>query len=269
LNIWGKLLKKYPGNPGVLIHMGSTYSRMGQCQRALDIYSEVIDKLQDEMLTPISSIHYRMGEVYFDMNSFKEAAGSYLKAVETDTLYSGNRRWTYSRSLYKLGQSFEMLGDTVQAKKYYSKIDEDNERSYDRARDRIENPMTETEIALRLARNNMDCSNFDEALQRFDELLARKDQLSQSDILEIEYYKGEILFHQGHINSAIQQFNNLLAMERREDEWYRGWGYYYRGRAYLKLGMEEQARNDFEYAADTDSRSLEDRVKKELMLLEK
>jgi tetratricopeptide (TPR) repeat protein len=269
LEIWNSLLEKYPGNPGVLIHMGATYSRMGECQRALDIYNEVLVKLKDEMLTPISSIHYQMGNVYFKMNEFDKAISAFLQSIETDSLYSGNRRWTYSWSNYWLGQAYEMKKDTLNAKKYYQMIEEDdNDRPFRRARERLENPLSQIDIDLTIAQNNIDCSQYEEAMQRLDKLLSAKNGLSRGRIKEIEYNKGQIMFYRDQINSAIQQFNILLAEEWIKDEWYWGWGHYYRGCAYLKLGMTEKARDDFEIALETDSRSLEDRIKKELMLLD-
>jgi tetratricopeptide (TPR) repeat protein len=250
--------------------MGATYSRMGQCQRALDIYNEVLVKLNDEMLTPISSIHYQMGNIYFKMNEFDLAIASFLKSVETDTLYSGNRRWTYAWSNYWLGYAYEIQQDTIRARKYYRLIDEEeSDRAYNRAQDRMADPLSQQDIDLIIARNNINCAQYTQARQKLDKILADHPGLSRTKVREIEYYKGQIMFYQNQVNSAIQKFNDLLAEESVEDEWYWEWGHYYRGRAYVKLGMTEQARNDFEIAADTDSRSLEDRVKKELMLLDK
>jgi tetratricopeptide (TPR) repeat protein len=225
--------------------------------------------LKDEMLTPISSIHYQMGNVYFKMNEFDKAISAFLQSIETDSLYSGNRRWTYSWSNYWLGQAYEMKKDTLNAKKYYQMIEEDdNDRPFRRARERLENPLSQIDIDLTIAQNNIDCSQYEEAMQRLDKLLSAKNGLSRGRIKEIEYNKGQIMFYRDQINSAIQQFNILLAEEWIKDEWYWGWGHYYRGCAYLKLGMTEKARDDFEIALETDSRSLEDRIKKELMLLD-
>ena len=268
MDIWNSLLKKYPENPGVLIHLGATYSRMGRCQKALEIYEKVMGSLKKEMLTPVSSIHYQVGQVYFKMNEFDKSIASFLKSIETDTLFSGNRRWTYAWSQYWLGQAYTITGDSVKAHKFYSNIEEkDSERVYKMAQDRLENPYKDFNIKLAMIRNNINCSDFSSALVKLDQLKNSGNELSSNDLHEIEYYNGQIMFLQGRYNHAIQQLNLVIENESAEDYWCWYWSYYYRGKSYLKLGMAESALDDFDMASDTDSGFLTDRIKKEYMLL--
>ncbi len=270
MNIWDDLLKKYPGNPGVLIHVGATYSRMGQCDRAIEIYEKVLEQINEDMLTPVSSIHYQMGQVYFKRNEFDKSINSFLRSIETDTLYSGNRRWTYAWSHYWLGQAYTVTGDTINAKRFYSKIEEkDNERAYDRAQDRLENPLSEIDVQMQIIENKIDCSDFEAALSQLEQLKSPKYNLTPEKLNEIAYQQGQIMFFQGKYNHAIQQFNQLIENESTEEKWYWYWSYYYRGKSYLKLGMVERALDDFEMASDSDSGNLTDRIKKEYMLLGK
>ena len=266
--IWDELLIKYPENPGVLIHVGATYSRMGKCDQSLEIYDKVLAKLNEKMLTPVSSIHYQMGQVYFRMNMFDKSIESFLKSIETDTLFSGNRRWTYGWSQYWLGRSYDMIGDTTKAKKFYSNINEsDSERAYDRARDRLEESFSEIDREIVIIRNKIDCFDLDSALIRLDDLSKTHDNLDNYRMFEINYYKGQVMYLQNRYNHAIQQFNALLDDESSEENWHRYWSYYYRGKSYLKLGMVQKALEDFEVAEESDSNNLTDRVKKEYMLL--
>jgi tetratricopeptide (TPR) repeat protein len=268
MRIWDELLEKYPDNPGVLIHVGATYSRMGRCDQSLEVYEKVLARLDEEMLTPVSSIHYQMGQVYFRMNMFDKSIESFMKSIETDTLFSGNRRWTYGWSQFWLGRSYDMVGDTTKAKKFYSNINEDDsERAYHRAQERLEESFSEIDKEIVIIRNKIDCLDLDNALIRLDDLSKKHDDLGNYRIFEINYYKGQVMYLQNRYNHAIQQFNTLVDDESTEDYWFWYWSYYYRGKSYLKLGMVEKAMEDFEVAEESDSNNLTDRIKKEYMLL--
>jgi tetratricopeptide (TPR) repeat protein len=268
MKIWDELLRKYPENPGVLIHVGATYSRMGKCDKALEIYDKVLAGLNENMLTPVSSIHYQRGQVYFRMNMFDQSIESFLKSIETDTLFSGNRRWTYGWSQYWLGQSYDMLGDSTSALKFYKNIKEsDGERAYDRAQDRLQESFDEIDRDIVIVRNNINCFDLDTALARLDTMVINNPDLNDYRLNEIAYYKGQIMYLQRRYNHAIQQLNTIISDESLEEHWYWYWSCYYRGKSYLKLGMVEKALQDFEMAEDTESMNLSDRIKKEYMLL--
>jgi tetratricopeptide (TPR) repeat protein len=268
MHIWDELLEKYPGNPGVLIHLGATYSRMGKCDQAMEVYDQVLASLNEEMLTPVSSIHYQMGQLYFRMNMFDRSIESFMKSIETDTLYSGNRRWTYGWSQFWLGRSYDMIGDTTKARVFYSNIKEsDSERVYERAQERLEESFTEIDKEMVIIRNNIDCFLLDSAMIRLDALIRNHDDLEKYRKFEINYYKGQVMYLQNRYNHAIQQFNSLIDDKSYEDNWHWYWSYYYRGKSYLKLGMVERALEDFEIAEESDSNNLTDRVKKEYMKL--
>ena len=268
IGIWQKLLLKYPGNPGVLIHLGATYSRMGQCDEALKTYKLVLGALETEMLTPISSIHYQLGQIYFKTSQFEKAIQSFLKSIETDTLYSGNRRWTFSMSQYWLGRAYEISGDLENARKYYNAIDEaDGVRTYERAQERLENPMSTVDKDLTIARNYVDCREYKQAIKMFTRILEINKTLSREKIGEIKYYQGEVLFYQGNYNNAVQHFDDLQKNESAPGDWYWYWCFYYRGMAYKKMGMIEQAKQEFDTAEDTDDEHLLERIKSEQMLI--
>ena len=268
MGIWDELLQKYPENPGVLIHVGATYSRMGNCEQALTIYNKVLNSLQQEMLTPVSSIHYQMGQVYFKMNNFEPAIASFLKSIATDTLFSGNRRWTYAWSHYWLGQAYTITGDSAKAHHFYSRIEEkDNERAYDRARDRIEDPYDDFDIELALIRNNIDCSQFNVAMNQLDQLQKSQSAIDAEKTQQLEYYKGQIMYLQGRYTHAIQQLKLIIDDQTAEEKWYWYWSHYYRGKSYIKINMTESAVDDFEIALESESGGLTDRVKKEYMML--
>lgn len=268
LGIWQKLLLKYPNNPGVLIHLGATYSRMGQCDQALTTYNQVLGGLEKEMLIPISSIHYQMGQVYYKTSQFDQAIGAFHRSINTDSLFSGNRRWTYGWAHYWLARSYEMAGDPKNAQKYYMAISEDDgDRVYRRAQERMQDKPSPFDRSMTIGRNYMECREYENANRVFDQILAANDTLSRYDRTVIEYYKGEVLFNQGNYHNAIQHFDNLISNMVKEEDWFWYWCFYYRGMSYLKMGMAEQAKLEFEKADDTDDEHLIEMIKKEQMLL--
>ena len=272
MNIWNTLLKKYNNNPGVLIHKGATYARMGYCEEALRTFHKVLDAINKEMLIPVSSIHYQMGNVCFKMSDFAHAIEAFSKSIETDTLFSGNRRWTYPWSHYWLGQSYELLGDRQKARYYYQKVEEnDSERAFEHAREQLTNPYQLPDVKLTLVRNYISCSQFDQALAILDQelpgLLAEDTDYNRKKRMEIDYYKSQILYKKGQFNSAIHHFNEILTNKNSEEQWFKYWGYFYRGKSYQNLGMVEKALDDYELAGDSEDRSLQERIKKEYMLL--
>jgi tetratricopeptide (TPR) repeat protein len=265
MNIWNKLLLRYPDNPGVLIHQGRCYASMGQCQSALDTYQKILDQKEMADRLPLASIHYQLGTVYFKMNDFEAAISAYKTALATDTLYSGARRWTYPWSLYGLGQIYEILGQPQQARDYYSQITaEESEHAYDIAQNRLKNPMTEMEIKILVGKNYIHCRQFEQAESYFQDL---QKQLLEGDaaqkeiwLQQILYEVGDIRFYQRHYREAIDLFSSLLADRSLKDEKIRGWCHYKRGLSYRAIGETEKALRDFKKAAEFDDGELKDNV---------
>ncbi len=264
--IWNRLLEKYPGNPGVLIHLGGCYSRMGFCDKAVIVYKKTLEALSDSMLTPISSIHYQMGQVEYKMNMFEKAIYSFEKSIATDSLFSGNRRWTYGWSHYWLGQSYEMTGKIEKARYHYRMaIEEDNERLKERASNRLDNPMSSLDKRLEIAENIAECRDYETALNLFKkelELLesGQTDPENEDNKRDIMYNIGEIYFNLGRYHLAIIQYNELLNDPKSEDQGYWHWAHYYRAASYGKLGMTQKALEDYEIASEDDNLRLQDKI---------
>jgi tetratricopeptide (TPR) repeat protein len=265
LNIWNRLLQKYPGNPGVLIHMGRCYENQGNCLKAVDIYKKILAKKEEAELIPISSIHYQLGNVQYKLNDFENAIESYKESLRMDTLFSENRRWTYPWSQLRLGESYEMIGDRATAYKHYQMIREDkSERAYKRAQQRINTPMQEIDKKILIGRNYIGCKRYQKALQHFQkELDALVEKSSEFDIQkknEITYYMGETYYHLRNYYKAIEYLNQLLVVQNLEDR-LKSWTYYHRANCYRALGDKKRALEDYERTGDIDDPIVADKIK--------
>lgn len=269
INIWNRLLKKYPDNPGVLVHLGTCYGRMGLCDKAMEVYKKTLEAISDSMLIPVSSIYYQMGQVEFRLNRFDEAIKSFEKSVATDSLYSGNRRWTYGWSHYWCGRACEMNGDLEKARYHYrAAMEDDNERLQRRAEENLEDPMDEVDKRLTIARNLSECQDYPNALSMFETELKKiresGDNSGKKDKTEqIMYEIAEIYYKLGRYNIAINALNDLLNRPEAESKRYYYWAHYYRAASYVKIGMTQKALEDYDVASEDDDAFLQDQIRQD------
>ena len=274
IGIWNRLLKTYPGNPGVLTHLAACYGRMGKCEQALELYKETLAALNDSILLPVSSIHYQMGQVQSNLNLYPEAIKSFKLSIATDSVFSGNRRWTYGWAHFRLGRAYEMTGDLEKARYHYKlAMQEDNDRLRERASDRLNEPMSEQDRRLTIARNMSDCRDYEQALEIFEDELqkigsepAARSENSRAD--EIRYNIGETYYKLGRYHLAINQLNQLLQNTDLEDKWFWHWAHFYRAASYGELGMSLKAAEDLEIAAEDDDMFLQDQINQEKLKLD-
>jgi tetratricopeptide (TPR) repeat protein len=273
IDIWNRLLKRYPDNPGVLVHLGACYGRMGQCDKAMKVYTKTLETISDSMLIPVSSVYYQMGQVQFRLNRFDEAIGSFEKSVATDSLFSGNRRWTYGWSHYWLGRAYEMIGNTVKARYHYrAAMDDDNERLQRRASENLEEPMDEVDKRLTIARNLSECNDYQNALAMLESVLkkisdAGKNSGNNDKTEQISYDMAEIYYKLGRYYLAINTLNDLLSRPDAKGKRYFYWAHYYRAASYVRIGMKQKALEDYEVASEDDDDFLQDQIRQDKTML--
>jgi tetratricopeptide (TPR) repeat protein len=268
IDIFNELLEKYPQNPGALLSLGRCYSNMGQCDLAETAFNKILDNKESQSRLPRGSIYYQLGDVYFKMNDFWKAKNNYLLAIASDTAEVGKKRWITPRSHYKVSLCYEILGEVGSAKYHLKQInEEDSERAYENAQERLEKMMKEIDISLIMAENLKDCNHFDQALNSYNdiiELYARDpDPYIQEELSKIEYRKAEIFFEQKNYDKAITQFKQIIASNTEGDEWILYRSYFNLGNCYKKLGKYNLAREAYEAAEDTDDDRLLERIEDE------
>ncbi len=266
--IFNDLLKRYPNNPGALLSLGRCYSNMGDCDRAIEAFEKVLINKEGQSRLPRGSIFYQLGDVYYKKNDFNNAAENFLLAIESDTAEVGKRRWIYPRSQYKLAICYTILGDTTRAREYLKQISEDdNERTFERAQERLVKSWSEFEIALIKAENLRECNQYDASLYSLNEIERSYSNTNDPDVkmnlVEVAYRKAEIYYEKQQYDKAIPQFQNIIALENDKKEWMDHWSYFYLGNSYKSLGKYAEAEEAYDEAEDTDNDRLLEKIEKE------
>jgi tetratricopeptide (TPR) repeat protein len=273
LNIWHDLLKKYPDNPGVLIHMGRCYANRGKCYKAVEIYKKILENREKASLIPMTSIHYQLGNVQYKLNEYNSAISSFQESIRIDTSSVENRRWTYEWAHYWIGESYTILGDDETAQTYYNQINEDNNsRAFERAQERMNNPLTTVNVQILIGRNNITCQRYHEALEIFsaqrDNLIGNPDKIAIDDKNELTFYIGETLYHMGRYRESISELNDLLVVQNLGAD-LKAWAHYHRGNSYKAIGNTQRALEDFKKSVEMDDPIMVDKIKNTILTLEK
>jgi tetratricopeptide (TPR) repeat protein len=266
VKIFNRLLQQYPNNCGALIHLGRCYSYMGKCEMALQTFFKILNSGDEKNRIPLTSLHYQMGDVYFRMNNFFSAIGSFTIAVESDTSSVGSRRWTFPWALYKLGLCYEIIGKHERAKYFYYKVnEEDSERAYNLTQKNLLEPLDEIDIAIIRNRNNGDCGKYNIALESFqnlrEELISSQTIRTKQKLTEINFHIGKIKCDLGRHKESIKHFRQVLE-ENTTDEHLLYWTHYWLGNCYRKTGDIENALEQYDLASDTEDIDLLNRINK-------
>ena len=257
IEIFNELLEKYPDNPGSLLSLGRCYSNMGQCSSAVAAFNKILKNKESQSRLPRGSIYYQLGEVYFKMNDFSRAQNNYLLAIASDTAEVGKKRWITPWSHYKVSICYEILGEVESAKYHLKQINEDdNERAYENAQERLDDLMKDIDISLTKAENLKRCNNFDLALESYQDIAEQyaqdPDPYIMEKLAEVEFRRAEIYFEQKNYNKAKTLFEQIIAKNNEKDEWILYRSYFYLGNCYKIMENYNSAREAYDAAEDTD-----------------
>ncbi|TFH01859.1 MAG: DUF3808 domain-containing protein, partial [Calditrichales bacterium] len=243
--LFTRFLKKYPGNPGILLNLGRCYERMGECDLAVNAYSEILRNKDSESRLPRGSVYYQLADVLYQMNQFEPALKNYIQVTISDTSATGQRRWIFPRALLKAGLCYEIIGNLTMADSLYRRVDEtDNKHAYNEARERLANRLLPIDIDLIRAKNLMECNDFAGAGRILEKIRntygASKNSAVLSKMPEIIYRQAEILHEQKQDRQAIIKLNELLSIKDKAS-WLEGRTRLLMGQCYHALGEYEKA----------------------------
>ena len=130
LPLYKELITDYP-------HSFSLQMQLAICYRNLKKYDLSIqtikNSLQSQSLNEYpylrSQLYYHLGKTYSEMNDFDQAVPAFKNACKIARSKSGEESWVYARSLFSIGYSYEMMGSLDKALKYYSQINEEDDKS--------------------------------------------------------------------------------------------------------------------------------------------
>ena len=182
-------------------------------------------------------------------------------------LFRSSHRWTYPWAVYKLGLCYEIVGNREKAEYYYNLVDEDdNERAYNIAQDRLEEPVNDIERSIINNRNKSDCGNHQVALNTFNEMQynieMQKDKDLHKELLEVKFEIGKINFELKKYSEAIANLREVVDDESIDDDRLLSWAHYYLGNCYKETGDIEEALEEYDNASDTEDMGLLSRINK-------
>lgn len=268
IDIFNQLLDRYPDNPGALLSLGRCYSNMGECDLAIAAYEKILQNKERQSRLPRGSVHYQLGDVYYKKNDFSRSRDHYLLAIASDTAKVGKKRWITPWAHYKVSHCYEILGNKERAMYHLEQVsEEDNERAYERAQERIDKYLHEIDILLIKAENMEGCNQFDQSLILLDQITLeykdQKDPYIEEKLFEVDFRRAEIYFQQENFNLAIEQFQKFLAVDDVKDESLKYWSHYYLGNCYKVLGEYKKAEESYDAAEDSDSDRLLENIEDE------
>jgi len=191
------------------------------------------------------------------MNDFSRAQYKYLLAIASDTAEVGKKRWITPWSHYKVSICYEILGEVESAKYHLRQINEDdNERAYENAEERLDDLMKDIDISFTKAENLKKCNNFDLALESYQDIAKQyaqdPDPYIRERLAEVDFRIAEIYFEQKNYDKAITLFEQIITINNEKDEWIVYWSYFYLGNCYKILENYNSAREAYDAAEDTD-----------------
>lgn len=267
-----QLIDKYPDNALFLVTFAQWELRQDRidaaitaAQKAISINSQKKIQIGDEFA------HGVLANCYFVNNEFKNAVEQgelYLQKVADKEIVSNSL-------YYRLGVSYEILGDREKALVTYKKMKKVNSDNpwnyqfYQRGLERIQRPLSEVDQLLIKADNEASLNMYEKATQLYGEVLAKKpDDDKQAFAL---YGLVQVYFEKQQYREAVDAAKQLVVLHPKKETWLVPHGYYQLGLAYVKLGQTSEARRAFEsvenYSEYDYETRLESRVEQEMQKL--
>ena len=267
-----QLIDKYPDNALFLVTFAQWELRQERvdtaitaAQKAISINNQKKIQIGDEFA------HGVLANCYFVKNDFDNA----IVQAELYLQKASDREIVTNALFYRLGVSYEILGNREKALAAYKKIKKvsvDNQWNYQfyrRGLERLKRPLTEIDQLLIKADNAASLNLSEKAMQTYNEVLAKKPDVDQQALAL--YGRVQTYFKQQQYGEAVDAAKLLIALHPPKETWLVPHGYFQMGIAYAKLGQTAEARRAFEAIGnysdyDFESR-LEPRVKQEMKKL--
>jgi len=268
-NLWRKLAKGHPENTYFILAQAHCEMYMNNYTAALHLYKKALARKDDRLIFAMNRAHYFVGEIYFKMNRFKQAAYHYEQAVKNIPPKDGQRHWIYAWGKVHLGETYEMLGEREKAERCYrdvAKKDEMyayNQGAYKVAQERLRHPLTWFDKRLFYARNYRETMKLDSALIVLNQLKKNIDAgQNKNKKNEFRYNLGLVYYKKGQTQKAVTLFKEILAARPENPEWLLPYTHYQIGNAYIRLGQKEAALAHYERALESDNPRLKIQIRR-------
>lgn len=205
-------LQAYPQNRLALFLGAAIAIKNSQSEKALTLLLELQDKKYG---LPVSYTDYQLGEVYLHKGEYKSSIQSYQKFIVD---YQGKN---YIKDAhYKIGVCYWLLGDSMEASRYFEKAKEEGTESAEAdkyaARNLAENIYPNIKLSkIRYATDG----GYYEYAKQIAGTVTDKDIPSVKEKIEFTYRKARLLHKSG---SEVQAQNLYLETitQQGEENWY-------------------------------------------------
>ncbi len=162
-----ELTGKYPQNHFFKLQLAECFLSLNKHDLALQTIEQLmLSETLKKNKYLYNRLYYIQGRTYAKLNEFEKAISAFKKTLRVIQLKA--------RSLYYMGVVYEMMGEVGRARESYNKIEKTQGRLgiiYLRAKSRIENPYTPSQIEFYTGTNYIACGKYTEAAEIFSKLL--------------------------------------------------------------------------------------------------
>jgi tetratricopeptide (TPR) repeat protein len=242
LHYLDQLASSYPLNPFYGLLRGNLLnSRMRRPEDALAIFWNVLSIKNPEAERFTFSAYNSIGDVYRVQNKFPEAIKSYTMFLES----TGVDTALQARARYSVGQCYELMGSRQKAIEYYASAPHIRDAS-----ERLKNPMSQEDIAIRKINNTYNAGDDDEAIRSALSLLKNR-ALSEDQQGRLCLIAGQAYAGKGAFDEAVKYLQMALSYRFTPESSAPRNIHYQLGMTYKKLDKKDLARGEFEKALET------------------
>lgn len=229
------LINKYPENVLFNYSLASLNIRDRKLDKAKKILKKINNYNNEKFVQVTSFSNFLLGDVFYKKNEFDSAVVHYKRFLQTtpDNDYSGI-------ASYRLGISYEILGERDSALVYFANSENGNmdldDDIYAKRKGRVylESALTENEISVIKDANMIDSGNYSAA---YDSLIQVLKKITNDKLKAEAYlYLSEVTFNLGKYDESLSLASASLKTEVGDEKWILAYASYYAARANYFLG---------------------------------
>lgn len=236
------LVKKYPQNIIFRYSYASLEIKKKNLNSAKKNLNLILHSTAPKFNQIVSLSNFLMGDVYFRNNNFENAKIYYLNFLAD----SENNDYKGIAS-YRLGISYELTGDSIQAEKYFENCDEGNPDLDDdifakrKGEIYFERKIDSLEIKVIKAGNMIYAGKYHQGYDSLYELLPliKKDDLKA----EVYLYLSQAAYNFANYDEALRMAFASQSIDLKEELWIKPFAVYYIAMSYKMLGNETAFHN--------------------------
>jgi tetratricopeptide (TPR) repeat protein len=235
-----ELINKYPENVLFSYSLASLNIRDRKLDKAEKILRKINNFNNEKFVQVTSFSNFLLGDIFYKKNEFDSATVYCKRFLQTtpDNNYTG-------MASYRLGISYEIIGERDSAITYFSKCENGNmdldDDIYAKRKGNIylKRNLFENEILVIKAANIIDSGNYKVAYDSLTQVLKK---ITSNELKAEAYlYLSEAAFNLGKYDESLSLASACLKTEVGDEKWILAYASYYAARANYFLGDEVAA----------------------------